>query len=558
MAMEDRIREAVGKALAKMGVLDATFAIEWPGDETHGDYATNVAMAAYTYVENPPEGGPKAFAEELLPHIREALGTYVDSVEVAGPGFINFRLSPGVVREEIARVVGAGERYGAGNEAAGKRIIIEYTDPNPFKEMHIGHLMSNVIGESIARLIENNGATITRACYQGDVGPHVAKALWGLRDAEIVEPGNAAELGKAYAHGAAAYEKSEKAKAEITVLNQALYAGDDTALMELWRKGRDISLEAFEEIYKTLGTKFDYYFFESECSAPGVAQVEKNTPGVFTKSQGAVIYEGERKGLHTLVFITSQGTPTYEAKEIGLAFLKEERWPTDESYILTAAEQVGHFKVVKAALAEIAPTLGTKTHHIPHGFLRLTSGKMSSREGTVITAESLINDMVRKAGERNADPLIAEAVALGAIKYMILRQASGGDIVFDPEKSLSLEGDSGPYLQYSYVRAQSVLAQAEEKSSTIYGTADAPTEPYTIERFIIRFPKVVARAERERAPHHLTQYLTSLASEWNSFYAQERIIGGEYENYKLLVAEAFAHTMKRGLSLLGIPSPERM
>jgi arginyl-tRNA synthetase len=191
--------------------------------------------------------------------------------------------------------------------------------------------------------------------------------------------------------------------------------------------------------------------------------------------------------------------------------------------------------------------------HVATGFLRLTSGKMSSREGNVITAASLIKEVIEKASEKNADPLIAEQVAIGAIKYMILRQAPGSDIIFDPEKSLSLEGDSGPYLQYALVRARSVVAKAsgEPKKGT-------PSAPYPLERILIHYSEVAARAAREMAPNLLVNYLIELAASWNSFYATERIIGDEYEAYKLIVARAFIVTMQNGLMLLGIPAPESM
>ena len=181
---------------------------------------------------------------------------------------------------------------------------------------------------------------------------------------------------------------------------------------------------------------------------------------------------------------------------------------------------------------------------------------MSSREGNVITASEFIKEVITKASEKNEDPLIAEQVAIGAIKYMILRQAPGSDIIFDEEKSLSLEGDSGPYLQYALVRAKSVVAKAYSLQLTAYSSA--PAEPYALERIILHFPEVVARAARELAPNLLVNYLTELASEWNSFYAQERIIGGENEAHKLIVARAFVNTMSNGLALLGIPTPEKM
>lgn len=544
--MEARIREIVHSAL---GTDTIPFAVEWPTEAVHGDFAINAALAA----AKPLGKSPREIAETIAEALRTGLGADAAHVAVAGPGFVNVTLAKGYLVRTLTEAQSA--QWGRAHTNDGMRAIIEYSNPNPFKEMHIGHLVGTVIGEAYSRLLENTGAAVIRDTYGGDVGPHIAKAIWALRRDGVTEPANAAEIGKAYAHGSRAYEESEKAKAEIDALNQEIYKGTDPALMDIWRRGREVSLEAFREIYRVLDTKFDYYFFESETAPIGMEVVKDGlAKGVFEESEGAVIYRGEKKGLHTLVFVTSRGTPTYETKDIGLAFLKEERVATDRSFIVTAAEQSGHFAVFLAALEEIAPLVAAKTSHIPHGFLRLTSGKMSSREGTIITATSLINDVIAKASEKNDDPIIAEQVAVGALKYMILRQAPGGDIIFDFEKSLSLEGDSGPYLQYAYVRAASVLAQAKTDPSF----SDAPDEIYLLERLIARFPKIVERAEAERAPQYVATYLTQLAGEWNSFYAKERIIGGTHEAYKLALVAAFKNTMERGLWLLGIPAPERM
>ncbi|MFA6408403.1 MAG: arginine--tRNA ligase [Candidatus Paceibacterota bacterium] len=550
--MEERIRKAIKEFLARAGAPDAAFVVERPSDSAHGDYATNAALAAAKALGK----DPRSLADELARYLIDALGDSVAShVSVAGPGFVNITLAREAVAFAVAEAAAQGSEWGSDTAYAGKRVMIDYTDPNPFKEMHIGHLMSNVIGESLARLIENGGATVIRANYQGDVGPHVAKAIWGLRKLGVTEPSTAQELGEAYAAGSRAYDESPETKAEIDALNQEIYKGTDMALVEEWRKGRDVSLAAFEEIYKRLGTKFDYYFFESETAESGARIVRDGvSKGVFEESEGAVIYRGEKKGLHTLVFITSRGTPTYEAKDVGLAFLKEERAQFDRSLIVTAAEQVGHFKVLFAALEELAPVIAAKTAHVPHGFLRLTEGKMSSREGNVITAAGLVEDVTKKAGERSEDPLIAEQVAIGAIKYMVLRQAPGSDIIFDPEKSLSLDGDSGPYLQYALVRAKKILTYAANGES---GT-EVPKSPYAIERLIVHFPEVAIRATNELSPNILTTYLTELASEWNHFYATEQVLGSPEEAYKQRVARAFATTMTNGLTLLGIPAPERM
>lgn len=560
--MIERIRSVIGAELGKLGAANVDFVVEWPAELAHGDFATNAAMAASKVLGKPP----REIAEVLVPALRDSLGADATNIEAAGPGFVNITLSGDAVARELEAAVEAGDAWGRNGSQEGKRVMIEYGNPNPFKEMHIGHLVGTIVGESLSRLLEASGAHTLRDTFGGDVGPQVAKALWALRKDGVTDIASAGEIGKAYAHGATAYEESETTKAEIDDLNTKIYevvgkqgdaslSEDERGLLYLWQKGREVSMEEFNRLFAMLGTHHDFTFFDSDTTGPGVRAVRDGlASGVFEESEGAIVYKGEKKGLFTLVFITSRGNPTYETKDIGLAFLKEERAETDQVLIVTAVEQVSHFKVVLAAMEDIAPNLAAKTGHIAHGLLQLTTGKMSSRKGNVITAAELISSLVEAAMEKNTDPVIAEQVAVGALKYMILRSAPGGNIIFDPEKSLSLDGDSGPYLQYAYVRAASILASAPEKKETV----ETPAEVYDIARLVTRFPEVVARAERERAPHHVAQYLTQLAGEWNSFYAKERIIGGEYEAYKLSLAQAFVTTMKNGLWLLGMPVPERM
>lgn len=550
--MEEKIRKAIGEALLQMGAKEVAFAVERPGVPSHGDYATNAALAAAKQLEKKPQD----IADELARLLIDSLGKdTVSHVGVAGPGFVNITLAREAVMLVIAEAGAENAGWGKGTAEDGKRVIVEYSNPNAFKEMHIGHLVGTVVGEAVSRLIENTGAEIARDTFGGDIGPNVAKALWGLQKSGTSEPTTADELGTAYTEGSNAYESDPKAKEEIDALNQAIYAGTDAALMDLWRKGRDVSVEEFRRIWKLLGTHFDFEFFDSDTTETGVRVVTDGlNKGIFKMSDGAVIYDGEKKGVHTMVFITSHNTPTYEAKDIGLAFLKEERWPSDRSVIVTGNEQTGRFKTVLAALEDIAPNLAAKTKHLATGFLKLSSGKMSSREGNVITATDFIRSVIEKASEKNTDPLIAEQVAIGAIKFMILRQAPGSDIIFDEEKSLSLEGDSGPYLQYALVRARKIMTYAGAGAG---GTGE-PAEPYAIERSMLHFPEVAARAARELAPNLLVNYLTELAAAWNSFYAKEQVLGSAEELYKQRVTRAFANTMTNGLTLLGIPTPERM
>lgn len=548
---------ALRAALESMGVQNARVVVEHPAELSHGDYATGAALQYGKHLGK----APRALAEELAEILRSStlLGpTSISKIEVAGPGFINFHLSATALAQSVRDAI-AEERWGAGTELEGKKVMVEYTDPNPFKEFHIGHLMSNAIGESISRLFEYSGASVVRANWQGDVGPHVAKAIWGkMHNPEL-------SWGSAYVFGSEAYETH---KEEVDAINEKVYAKSDARVNKLYDEGRAQSLAHFEEIYEVLGTKFDHYFFESKEGMEGVGIVKANMrEGVFEESQGAVVFKGEQYGLHTRVFLTSKGLPTYEAKELGLNKAKFEHEPdADTSVIVTANEQNDYFRVVLKAMELVLPEVAQKTLHISHGMMRFAEGKMSSRKGNVVTGESLLTELTSAAQERAKESraedhgLLAQQVAVAAIKYQVLKQASGKDIIFDREHALSLEGDSGPYLQYTHARTCAVVEKAS--SAGVYPGGEAsriPDSAYDLARLLHRFPEVVARAMSEIEPHHVTTYLLQLSALFNRWYANEQILDGtQAQAHKVALTAAVARTLRNGLHILGIPAPEKM
>ena len=458
----EKIVDSLNNALKKLGI-EATVELDHPGELSHGDYSSNVALAAAKAAGT----SPRALAEKIVAELGAIDG--VQKIDVAGAGFINFTLAREFFPEATKEILAQGEKWGWNDHVKGYKVVVEYAQPNPFKPFHIGHLMSTTMGESVSRFVEASGANTFRVNYQGDIGPHIAKCIWGLQK-EGLDPTNADDLGKAYVIGASAYEDDVSAKAEIDELNKRLYE-NDPSLKKIYDAGRASSLAHFEELYKVLNTRFDKYFFESETAPVGMKMVEEGKKrGIFEESDGAIVYKGEKAGLHTRVFVTSRGLPLYETKELGLAQLKKEAFPYDLNITTVAVEQDSYFKVVEAALAELVPEMKGKYTHVAFGMMQLSSGKMSSRKGNIVTGESLIEEMRAKAfakmegrdlgEEKHA---VADAVAVAAIKYGILKQARGKNIIFDPEASLSFEGDSGPYLQYSYVRAQSVLKKAKEE-----------------------------------------------------------------------------------------------
>ncbi len=567
--IREEIRYVIGQALKHLSIPAGEVLLEHPAELSHGDYSTNAALV---YAKECKQK-PRSLAEQIVRYIELQKLVGVDKIEIAGPGFINFYLSKEFFAEAVKGIDGD---FGKNKNLAGKKVMVEYTDPNPFKEFHIGHLMNNAVGESVARVFEFQGAKVLRACWQGDVGLHVAKAVWGMikiknQKSKIkIGEGDIKLLGEAYALGSQKYDSDEGAKKEIVELNKKIFERTDKTVNELYDKGREVSLVHFEEIYKQLGTKFDYYFFEGKEGREGQPIVEQGlSNGVFEKSEGAVVFKGEKLGLHTRVFITSQGLPTYETKELGLNKTKFEKEPDlDNSIIVTANEQSDYFKVVFAAMKEVLPKIAAKTKHIAHGLLRFASGKMSSRKGNVITGESLIEQVKmlvhEKIKERDMSEgekeKVAEVVAIGAIKYSILRQAIGGDIIFDFERSISFEGDSGPYLQYASVRAKSVLAKAVAEKIQANTALPESWATIVLERLLCRFPEVVERAGKEYEPHYITTYLTELAGVFNGWYANEKIVDekDQASPYKVALTQSFATVMKNGLWLLGIAVPEKM
>jgi arginyl-tRNA synthetase len=520
----------------------------------HGDYASGVALAKAKQAGM----APRILAEKLVESMGPIEG--VHTIDIAGPGFINFTLTAEAVSETV--VVARSEGWGKGNMFLDKKFVFEYTDPNPFKAFHIGHLMSNAIGESLSRIAAYQSADVIRANYQGDVGVHVACAIWGIKKLGI-HPESADEFGRAYAEGATAYKVDAYVKSEIDEINRKLYDRSDAALNELYDTGRKESLAAFEKIYAMLGTRFDRYYFESE-TAPIGKEIVLARPDIFTESEGARVFVGEAHGLHTRVFLSSKGLPTYEAKELGLEKLKQDEYPDAAAFVIVTANEVtDYFRVVKKAMELVYPAIAQKLTHIAHGMMKLPTGKMSSRTGDVITGESLLADLSAAAHERakesRADDagLLAQHIAVSAIKFQILKQTTSKDIIFDREQALSLEGDSGPYLQYAFARTRAIAHKAQEAG--IMAQVHVGIEPNMVSRLLVRFPSVTERAAREYAPHHIAQYLLELAGAFNSWYAQEQILDGtSAAEHKLALTEAVGNTLKTGLSLLGIPAPEKM
>lgn len=561
--LKAELHRVIGEIVEGLGS-SAAFTVDYPPKDAalSADYATNAALAAAQDLKKPPREVADLIAERL----RKAELPMVKDITIAGPGFINITLATQFFADTVARVLSDGEGWGYSVAREGDRVVVEYTSPNLFKPLHVGNLMANIVGESVCRLVSAHGAKVLRVNYVSNIGLTVAKGVWGLKKSGS-DGSNIDVLGEAYLAGSMAYEKDPQAKEEIDAINRTLYAGNDKELNALWEKGSTTSFSHLMELCRMLGTEeFDLTLRESESGPVGRDIVREHVAdGIFEESDGAIVFRGEKYGLHTRVFINSAGLPTYEAKDVGVAKLKQDAMPFDQSIVVTGAEQREYFKVVHKAIEEVFPALRQKLMHIPNGFLTLPSGKkMSSRKGGVLTGESVLEELVSRVAEKSSGRDLGdnrsthEQIATAAIKYVILKQGLGKNVVFDMEQSLSFEGDSGPYLQYAYVRTASILRKA--KGEGVAPDAHGPREmPGELERLLTRYPEVVERAAGEYEPHHVAQYLTELSSAFNSWYASTKVLDGtDKAPYKLAVVEATGQTLKNGLYLLGIEAPEQM
>ena len=571
MTISEKIITAIQSALSELEIsYKGTITIEHPRELSHGDFATNIAMVlAKTENKNP---------RELAEAIANKISTpEISSVEVAGPGFINIQLSDEFLSNELKVIYEKGDFYGWNNSHTGKKILVEHSSPNLFKPFHIGHMMNNTVGESMARLCKTSGAEVSVISYPSDVSLGIGKAVWQLLQYgtdKIDEFETLGEkmsfLGRCYAEGTQAFIDDENIEPRVREITQDIYEHRDTNAYDAYKIGRDLNLEYFIRMTARLGSSFDGFIFESEAGVIGKQLVLDNTPSVYTQSGTSFIFEPSEedletnKSLHTRVFINKDGNPTYEAKDTGLLQLKFDRYTPDTSIFVTDSEQGPYFEVVKTAAGKINKEWQEKTIHKTHGRMQFKGEKMSSRLGnTPIVSDILdaVNEEVyTRAGERELSQQQADMISIAAVKYAVLRTQAGKNINFDPDTSLSFEGDSGPYLQYTYARSQSMLQKAETENISLSHTQPQEWVMTDIERYLYRFPSIVEMAFTELAPHMVVTYITELAQLFNSWYGNTKIVdvNDETSPYKLAITDAVAQVIKNGLWILGIEAPKEM
>lgn len=579
--MKTELEQAIATVVRERYDVEVSVELARP-EVQFGDFATNVALQLAGKVGR----NPREIAEEVAAKLRDF--DNLAEVTIAGPGFINIRLTDTALLELVA--------VKPGKMRAGTTVVIETNNPNPFKAMHIGHAMNAIVADTIANLLEASGAHTYRVSYHGDVGLHVGKSMWALLryvdgDAsklnEILPAERNEFMSRMYAEGSRAYKEEEAAKAEIAELAKQSFTREDSLYASIYETVFAWSFTEIDDNMHRLGNKpVERRFLESDADMRGVKIVQDNVPKVFQESDGALVFKGSDHGTFDNAFVSSNGQGLYAARDLGLIQLKNEQYHPSKSYIITAEEQRDYFKGVLAAAGLCFPELKDITVNISTGMVKLSTGKMSSRDGGVITISWLFNQVAEAIRARGGEA--TEDVMVGALRYAFLKVRVGGDIIFDINESVSIQGNSGPYLQYAHARARSILAKSQDTtavqsaaaSEKRAGEAQADTTVSDVspaegaideksndslqadERLLLRklteYVETVEKGMDELLPHYICTYLYELAQEFNRFYEKNRVIGDDRESVRLWLVGMYADTLRSGLSLLGIHAPEKM
>ncbi len=551
---------------------DVLFVVEQPLEESHGDYATNVAMALAGILKK----SPLEIAQDIVKKFDKS--DFLESINAVAPGFVNFKFKNDFFIKELNKILIKKESYGKFDNLIlehPEKIMVEFGQPNTHKAFTVGHIKGTISGLSVCNLIENLGYGVIKTNYYGDIGMHTAKCTWGVIKKGLPENfGTWNEhkkmefIADAYVYASENFEKSED---EIRKINLDIYNNNKTEATELYEKIKIWSLEHQKSVFENLGVFFDKQYPESQVFENAKKIVNQNVGKIFKESQGAIIYDGEKEGLNIWVVQTSEGNPTYMAKDLSLGFQKFQDYPDLYSNItLTAIEQKDHFKAVIKILETFDEKFKDKYFHVHFGWLLMDGKKTSSRSGKNIKGTDMLEESLEVARTKIAElkdydkekkEEIARVVALAGIKFLILSHDFNKDVNYDPKKFIDFEGYSGPYILYAYVRAQSILRKSEKYESIKDLKVDNLNDyELGLLKWLARYPHVAYRAGIEIAPHLLCVYLFELSQRFNSFYANCPVLDAseKEKETRLALAEGTAQVLKNGLGLLGIETVEEM
>lgn len=558
MRIRERIIRAIEDAVEEMSLEEAKVEVEHPADENHGDYACNVAMVGYKEAEEVFEN-PKELAEMLVKKLKknEVLMKRVEKIEVAGAGFINFYLRQRWLIDELGRAVEKGEDYGRGKWGEGKKVLVEYSSPNIAKRFNVGHLRSTIIGQALMNLYQFSGWKTVGDNHLGDWGTQFGMIIAGVEE-EGVDIGKMSleELEELYVRFNKKTEENESFKEKAREAFVRLEKGEEKE-REMWQKVVEISKKEFDKIYDRLGVKIEHCLGESfyeDKMEKIINELEKKD--LVKESEGAKIVEFE--SLPPAMLVKSNGTSTYFTRDLAAVKyrVKNPKLASDLYIYEVGAEQTLHFKQVFATAKKAGWVKKGQLVHLGHGLVLGEDGKrLRTRSGEGSKLNDLLDEVVSEASKIKKE--VAEEVGVGAVKFYDLKHNPLSNYKFDQKQMMSLEGASGPYVQYAIVRGKAVLAQGGEKGDLVK-ESDLVKEEERVARLIYRFSEIIERATRERLPNLVCEYLLELAGRFNGFYNQQQILGSDREALRLRLTKATVGVMENGMKLLGVSVPEKM
>ena len=582
----------------QISVSEDKILLEHPAELTNGDYSTNIALVTAKTLDKKP----RDLADKIVSTWREiGLPDFVEKIEVAGPGFINIWLKFGALGNELIEVLKDGDGYGRGLKPARtkdsnvladfslrqKTIVIDYSAPNIAKPFGIGHLRSTNIGQALYNLYKFLGWKVIGDNHLGDWGTQFGKLVYQIElkikrspikspnilDHPLIKNLTLEDLEKLYVEFHKEAETHPEMEDEARKWFKKLEEGDPEA-KGIWQACIDISMKEFDRIYNLLGVKIDFAHGESFYLDKMDEVLEDcRKKGILKESQGAQVVEVPGMEVPAML-VKSDGATTYLLRDLATIKFRMREWKADLIVYEVGADQTMHFQQLFNVATQLGYAKLNQFVHVAHGLIRWSSGKFSTRKGMTIHLEEVLDEAIKKAEKlcesagvaKDLTPeeraAVAQKIGIGAIKYNDLKQNPRTDIVFDWEQILSLQGNSGPYLQYTYARTESILKKSGKHLGWWRGndldSSEVNPEEGGLLRTIYRFPEVVEEAAKTYSPNLICNFLFDLSQKFNLFYDKQRIIGSENEEFRLLLTAAVGQVLKNGLRILGIEALEKM
>ncbi len=591
MTIEEVISRGVSDSLKELYGMEVAAENVSPSPTRKG-FEGDFTVMVFPYLKGSRKS-PEATGEEIGRWMAENIPA-IDGYNVV-KGFLNLSVSPAWWREVLDGIA-VDDSFGLRKaDDSSPLVMVEYSSPNTNKPLHLGHVRNNLLGYSLSLILEANGNKVVKTNIVNDRGIHICKSMlawqkWGngvtpetagMKGDHLIGDFYVAfdkhfkeEVSALMAEGLS----EEEAKAKSPLMAEARemlvkWENNDPEVRKLWETMNEWVYEGFDETYRKLGVCFDKIYYESQTYLEGKELVLKGLEEgkMYRKEDGSVWADLTGDGLDHKLLLRADGTSVYMTQDIGTAKLRFRDYPIDKMVYVVGNEQNYHFQVLSILLDRLGFKWGKDLKHFSYGMVELPEGKMKSREGTVVDADDLIATMVKSAADMAADRLaempadeaaeVARIVGMGALKYFLLKVDPRKNMLFNPKESIDFNGNTGPFIQYTYARIRSVLRKAAEAGYGSGPVADPNDKEATLIRKIDDFRNAVAEAGKNYSPALIANYCYDLAKEYNQFYHDFSILREEDEarrNLRLKLSEVTARTLRTGLALLGIEVPERM